>query len=337
MEKYFESLRNVKDNQGGFSLIELVVAVGILAILSVVGLVSYAGLTENARKTAVEAAAAEVYKGAVAYDGDGRDYKQAAVEWRNSTGNSSIDVFVGDKNSDGSFCVEAEMRDYPEITASKGAGCDKEGGSTPGDGNGGEDDPGVIVPPATAAECFDFAGGIITGYTISDECGADVVIPNTINGEAVVGIGNNAFNKKGLMSVELNKDLKTVGNYAFAVNDLKSVVLPDGLETIGIGAFQSNYLISVEFPSSVKTIDNWAFAFNELKSVKFNEGLETIGSAGFYVNNGLSGHVDFPSSLKSIGSMAFFNTSISSARISNNTVMDEVNKPFDSNIEITRY
>ena len=324
MEKYFERLKNVKVDQGGFSLIELVVAVGILAILSVVGLVSYAGITENARKAAVEAAAAEVYKGAVSYDMNGDspdDYKKAAKEWMDSS-DGSITIKIGDKKPDGSFCVEATMNadTEDEINSNKGAGCDKEGG-TPGDGSGnenGEDDPGVIVPPITAAECFDFAGGTISGYTVSDECGTDVVIPNTINGEAVVGIGNSAFYRKGLTSVELN----------------------DGLKTVGISAFGSNSLTSVEIPSSVKTIGNQAFVFNDdLKSVKFNEGLESIGSGAFYYNSNLSGHIDFPSSLQSIGSMAFWLTGVSSVRVSNDTVInDELNHAFDiSKVEITRY
>lgn len=322
MEKYFERLKNVKDDQGGFSLLELVVAVGILLVLTVGGAVAYSGIVENARKTAVEVAAAEVYTGAVAYDSDGKDYKQAAVEWKNSTGSDSIEVKIGEKNSDGSFCVEAEMKDRGvKASKGKGAGCDS-GGSTKPDtggetGDGGEDDTGVIVPPSTAAECFDFDNGVITGYTVAGECGADVVVPNTIDGVAVVEIGKSAFYKKGLTSVVFN----------------------DGLETIGMSAFGSNELTSVEIPGSVKTIGNQGFAFNDLKSVKFNEGLETIGSGAFYYNSILSGHIDFPSSLKSIGSMAFYLTSVSSVRVSNNTVInDELNHAFEiSKVEITRY
>ena len=139
MNKYIEKLKTIKEKQDGFSLIELVVAVGILAILSVVGVVAYSKITENARKAAVEAAAADVYTGATAYDSNGNDYKQAAKEWMDSS-NGSITV-EATKNGD-KICVKATMEKHG-IIAYKGAGCASEGVVEPGNGGSNSEAPNV--------------------------------------------------------------------------------------------------------------------------------------------------------------------------------------------------
>lgn len=118
----------------------MVVAVGILAILSVVGIIAYSKITENAHVAAVEAAAADVYTGAVAYDNNGDDYTQAATDWMESS-DGSIAVGFDEDSSDGKICVVAEMPEYG-IIAKKGAGCDEEGVVNPGNGGsaGGDSD-----------------------------------------------------------------------------------------------------------------------------------------------------------------------------------------------------
>ena len=153
-------LRKRELNIDGFSLIELVVAVGILAILSVVGVVAYSNITENARKTAVQAAAAEVYTGAVAYDAnsnDPNDYKKAADEWNASSkkGNGSITVSATKPNGV-DICATATMGEPHNITASKGAGCPTEGVAEPGDGGATETPttPEPTVPPIPAENHF---------------------------------------------------------------------------------------------------------------------------------------------------------------------------------------
>ena len=60
----------IAENADGFSLLELVVAVGILLVLTVGGLLAYSGITDNARNAAVQSAASEVYTSASAYEAD---------------------------------------------------------------------------------------------------------------------------------------------------------------------------------------------------------------------------------------------------------------------------
>jgi len=57
-------------DEGGFSLIDVVVTVAIIVALSVGGFVSYSGLIDNAKQGAVDYAASNVYKAALVYESD---------------------------------------------------------------------------------------------------------------------------------------------------------------------------------------------------------------------------------------------------------------------------
>lgn len=146
-------------NENGFSLLELVVAVGILLVLTVGGLLAYNGITKNARVAAVQSAADEVYTGAVAYDSNGDDYKQAETEWNGSSkkgkdGEASITVSTV-KNSIGAICASAEMTAHG-ITVNRGAGCEVEGEVDSGDGGATETPatPEPTVPPVPVENHF---------------------------------------------------------------------------------------------------------------------------------------------------------------------------------------
>lgn len=81
----------------GFSLLELVVAVGILLVLTVGGLLAYNGITDNARQAAVESAASEIYTAAVAYEATGESTGAEAVtkavgEWEGSATGDDLTI-----------------------------------------------------------------------------------------------------------------------------------------------------------------------------------------------------------------------------------------------------
>lgn len=60
MDRLVARNKDAAENENGFSLLELVVAIGILLILTVGGLLGYAAITDNARDAAVNSAASEV-------------------------------------------------------------------------------------------------------------------------------------------------------------------------------------------------------------------------------------------------------------------------------------
>jgi hypothetical protein len=77
-------------------------------------------------------------------------------------------------------------------------------------------------------------GVVITKYKGQ---GGDIVIPTTIGGKAVVGIGYRAF-RTGLTSVTIPEGLTTIGDYAFyECESLISVTLPASVTGVGYGAF----------------------------------------------------------------------------------------------------
>ena len=140
-----EYIREVDEN--GFSLLELVVAVGILLTLSVGGMIAYVGVTKNAREAAVAAAASEVLTAAVAYDLDNEadtEPTDAETEWnetskKDASGNAQIVVSVDDSVAN-CMKVTATHDKGESATRQTGTGCVVDGESD--GGNGGSTTPG---------------------------------------------------------------------------------------------------------------------------------------------------------------------------------------------------
>lgn len=85
--KNFIKKHNNKDC--GFSLLELVVSVGILLVLTVGGLLAYNGIIGNARQAAVNNAADTVYNRAMIYETDdksGTTFQTAVDDWNKASG-----------------------------------------------------------------------------------------------------------------------------------------------------------------------------------------------------------------------------------------------------------
>lgn len=110
MKNTIENLKNkvnaIKEareaNDSGFSLLELVVAVGILLVLTIGGLIAYSGITDNARNAAVQSAASEIYTAATAKEAAGETQtgaEDAAQEWINSSKDDKFQVFVNEETN----------------------------------------------------------------------------------------------------------------------------------------------------------------------------------------------------------------------------------------------
>ena len=135
----------------------------------------------------------------------------------------------------------------------------------------------------------------------------NVAIPDNFDGFPVVSIGQNAFQKKDVVSVTIPDSVTLIGWGAFSsCYKLKSVVIGKSLETISESAF--SYCKSLEkivIPDSVKKIKAFAFRGCEnLTSVDFGNSLEEIGNEAFYCCSSLTS-VDFGNSLEEIGNEAF--------------------------------
>jgi hypothetical protein len=157
------------------------------------------------------------------------------------------------------------------------------------------------------------SGVIVTGYFGT---GTGVVVPETILGRPVVGIGSDAFNTRGaLESIVIPRSVTGIGNAAFAnCTNLKSIVIPDQVAYIGFNAFQyCTSLTSISLPASLTHIGAVCFfGCSNLVSIEVDGGNANFASVGGLLYDktlstlidcpeGKSGTVVLPASVTAIG------------------------------------
>ena len=170
----------------------------------------------------------------------------------------------------------------------------------------------------TLEECFATTpGGTITVFQKDDPVCAvtNLVIPSTIRGIVVTGIGTRVFEDIGLSSVSIPPDVTYIGSYAFKNNQISSLNISEGLKNIHMEAFSNNKLSSLVIPSSVTTIRERAFMENELTSLILSENLTTVSNRAFA--NNLLTSIILPPSLTEIGSAMFHSNKLTSINIPN--------------------
>ena len=139
------------------------------------------------------------------------------------------------------------------------------------------------------------------------------MIPSTISGKSVTGIGDFAFAIANLTAVTIPSSVKSIGSSAFNGNQLTAVTIPISVTSIGDGAFTGNQLTKVTIPSSITSIGGYVFSLNKLTSVTIPTSVTSIGVSAF-ANNQLPS-VTIPSSVKTIDDSAFANNVLSSVTI----------------------
>lgn len=168
MKEIIERIRGEEEiNESGFSLIELVVAIAVIMVLTVGGLIGYAGVVENGKKAATEAAASAVATGAAAYDADGTfPVSHAVDEWNNSAKEGGIIIVDAKVVEDLNMrCIRATAthRDgYVAVRSVGDAGCSANDGVVdPGENNGDEDFSSAT--DARVIGSVEFTGEFATG------------------------------------------------------------------------------------------------------------------------------------------------------------------------------
>ncbi len=145
----------------------------------------------------------------------------------------------------------------------------------------------------------------------------NIIIPDTLQGVPIKGIGIAAFEGKGITSVVLPSILEKIEGTAFRTNALTSINFPAGLKYIGRHSFRDNALTSVVVPNSVEFIGNETFKNNSITSVTLSTSLVYLGYQAFVQN--LLSSITLPPSINYIGVQAFINNSITSFVLPNNT------------------
>ncbi|NOR75886.1 MAG: leucine-rich repeat protein [Draconibacterium sp.] len=146
----------------------------------------------------------------------------------------------------------------------------------------------------------------------------DIIIPDTLDGQTVTGIGNNIFHNKNIASVQLPSSLQTIGDEAFNSNSLTGVTIPNSVTSIGNWAFYNNSLTGVTIPNSVTSIGKWAFYNNSLTGITIPNSVTSIGDRAFYRNSLIS--VTISNSVTSIGEATFSYNSLTNVTIPNSVI-----------------
>ena len=168
----------------------------------------------------------------------------------------------------------------------------------------------------TPENCFTFdsSEGDITGY--SDTCPKDVVIPKTIDGVTVTGIGfesDGVFGGMNLNSVIISDTVTGIGSSAFSGNGLTHITIPESVTYIGEMAFSgSGKLSSVIISESVISIEYDAFINNNLKSVVIPGSVPA--SSGLLASNPIE-NVLLMDGITAIADNTFYNNYFTSIEI----------------------
>jgi len=158
----------------------------------------------------------------------------------------------------------------------------------------------------------------------------DLVISELLTGP-ITSIGENAFWMGELTSVIIPDGVATIGVRAFAHNHLTRITIPDTVTSIGRSAFAENRLTGVAIPNSVTKIGEWAFYKNHLTSVTIPDSVTSIGEYAFHENR-LTG-VTIPGSVTSIGQSAFTDNHLNSITIGANVRFDGKLPAIDSSFD----
>jgi Leucine-rich repeat (LRR) protein len=157
---------------------------------------------------------------------------------------------------------------------------------------------------------YEFEDGVIKKYLGSD---TEIDIPESIDGKAVVEIGNTAFRSKGITAITIPSSVTKIGMGAFAMNDIQSIELPTNIESIGNMAFFKNKLTSITIPSSLELIPSYCFKENDIQTLVIKEGVKEIALQAFSDNEIAS--LTIPASLESIRKSAFANNNLTEVTI----------------------
>ena len=160
---------------------------------------------------------------------------------------------------------------------------------------------GKIVEPKTPSAF----GAVIVSNTYANGVGVIVFDRN------ITTIGDWAFSGCSLTSITIPDSVTEIGDSAFfGCNSLTSITIPDSVTTIGDYAFQyCSSLTSVTIPDSVTTIGRYAFLkCSSLTTITIGDSVTEIESYAFEGCSSLT-RITIPDSVTEIGRSAFFSCS----------------------------
>lgn len=325
----------------GFTIVELLIVIVVIAILATISIVAFNGIQARAEESKLKSNLGQAAKQIEIFEAESGElpYSQDQVDSGKGLTTGDNVKFEYTRMGD-NYCLSATS-----ITrAVRGFHVQRGGKISEGVCIGHVDPVEGSPPTTTVTSCFNTdpsTGRIRAYYTHQNNnpsepaCPFEVVIPNTINGRTVTQIGgylgDAAFKDSPVTSVLIPDTVTLIGAGAFSGSSLTSVTIPNSVTTINSRAFSNSKLTSIAIPDSVKTIGTRAFENNQLVSVALPTSLVTISELAFHGNKLTA--VSIPDSVKTIERSAFYNNQISSLQLGSS--IEEVNASAFSDNKLT--
>ncbi len=135
-------------------------------------------------------------------------------------------------------------------------------------------------------------------------------------GEAVESVDNISFSGcNALETVIFPTNLKSIANIKINSRKLKSVVLPQELESLAIDLSYTLALPTLELPAKLKRITNLNLTFSGIASINFPQSIESVGGLSFSYCSQLTS-VELPDVMTQMGESCFSNcTSLNKVKL----------------------
>ena len=148
--------------------------------------------------------------------------------------------------------------------------------------------------------------------------------------------GKQVFQNNNISGIlNLPKNLKILGAYAFSQNFITNVNFPEGIVELRDGCLYVNSISSVSLPDSLRVIGPSVFFNNKIKNITFGRGDLKIGDGAFSKNElSDASNLVFGKNIKQIDSYAFKENMIHIVTIPTSTLLDSAS--FDEDVEILR-
>ncbi len=169
------------------------------------------------------------------------------------------------------------------------------------------------------------------------------IVPETINGETIIGLGKEFLNRGGIgtdvnygitlphtlefISKEalvlarvfhdfsIPSSVDSIGEYSLGGINIPTLTLPENLKHLGPRSFAGSDLQHITIPNQITKLESSVFYQSKLETVTLHNAITSIGPQAFF-NNKLSS-IPLPNSLLSINYKAFENNNLSSVTIPN--------------------
>lgn len=158
----------------------------------------------------------------------------------------------------------------------------------------------ALAAPATV----DFSEVVYESTTFPNSFKSNANLAGIVFPQNVTATASAAFQKTGMTSVTVLKDISYGSNAFDSCASLVSVTVEEGVTEIGNYMFQNTKLTSVTLPNSVTKIGASAFNGCSLTTINFGQGVKTIENSAFQ-NCGELTEIILPDATETLGQNAF--------------------------------